>query len=195
MKNEEEKNEDFSTCPKYFYLYFSEALDFADFKYVFGFFHIFLRSKVTALQSGSILPTLQSCSVWSKKDIKNLNTYLKSAKFKVSEKYKLKRFKQVEKIFIFFFFIFIFIFEFVENFYKLIFFRSQLSFNEVLLSIISFFPSRGIDQNVRTARTFGINYSLDLNSLISDDNSGLLINFQETKFSNFYTFSNSSKYK
>ena len=39
-------------------------------------------------------------------DIKNLNTCLKSAKFKTSEKYKLEYFGQVEKIFTFFFFIF-----------------------------------------------------------------------------------------
>ena len=28
----------FSTWPKYFKIYFSETLNFADFKYVFGFF-------------------------------------------------------------------------------------------------------------------------------------------------------------
>ena len=41
--------------------------------------------------------TLEGCSVWSKKDMKNLNTYSKSAKFKNSEKYELKYFSQVEK--------------------------------------------------------------------------------------------------
>ena len=50
MENEEEKNEDFSTCLKYFNLYFSEALNLADFR--LQIFHIFLRSKVTALHVG-----------------------------------------------------------------------------------------------------------------------------------------------
>ena len=86
--------------------------------------------------------------------MKNLNTYLKSAKFKVSEKYNLKYFGQVEKIFIFF----IFVFEFFENFKALNSSTQNYLFNEVLLLII-FFPSRGIDQNVRTARTFGINFN------------------------------------
>ena len=38
MKNEEEKMKIFSTCLKYFNVYFSETLKFADFKYVFRFF-------------------------------------------------------------------------------------------------------------------------------------------------------------
>ena len=38
MKNEEEKMKIFSTSPKYFTLNFSEALNLADFKYVFRFF-------------------------------------------------------------------------------------------------------------------------------------------------------------
>ena len=39
MKNENEKNEDFFYLTKiYFNLYFSETLNFADFKYDFGFF-------------------------------------------------------------------------------------------------------------------------------------------------------------
>ena len=38
IENEDEKNEDFSTRQKYFNLYFSETLNFADFKYDFRFF-------------------------------------------------------------------------------------------------------------------------------------------------------------
>ena len=78
-------------------------------------FHIFLRSKVTDLQSTQKWPktgknrqngpTLKGCNFGWKQNMKNLNTYLKSAMFKVSKKYKLKYFGQVEKIFSFFIFI------------------------------------------------------------------------------------------
>ena len=44
----------FSTCLKYFNLYFSETLNFADFKYVFRFFISFFDQ------------TLQLCKVGSK---------------------------------------------------------------------------------------------------------------------------------
>ena len=63
-------------------------------------------------------PTLKGCNFGWKQDMKNLNTYLKSAKFKVSEKYTSKYFKQVEKIFIFFFFIFHFHFRILRKFLK-----------------------------------------------------------------------------
>ena len=46
MKNEEEKMKIFSTWPKYFNLYFSEALNFADFKYIFRFFIFFFDQKL-----------------------------------------------------------------------------------------------------------------------------------------------------
>ena len=74
-------------------------------------FHIFLGSKVTVLQSRQKWPKtgknrqngpiLKGCNFWWKKDIKILKTYLKSANFKVSEKYNLKYFGRVGKIFIF----------------------------------------------------------------------------------------------
>ena len=54
MKYQEEKNEDFSTCPKYFNLYFSEALNFADFKYVFGFFIFFFDQKIQPSKVGPL---------------------------------------------------------------------------------------------------------------------------------------------
>ena len=97
----------FSTCLKYFNLYFSETLNFADFKYVFRFVSSFFNQKLQSSVVGPFClflptfdhfkPTLQSCSVCLKKDMKNLNPYLKSGKFKVSEKCKLKNFKQVKK--------------------------------------------------------------------------------------------------
>ena len=118
----------FSIWLKYFNLYFSETLNFADFKYVFRFFISFFYQKLQSSEVGPFClflpifdhfkPTLEGCSIWSKKDMKNLNTYLKSAKFKVSEKYKLKYFSQVEKIFIFFFFIFHFHFRVFWKFWK-----------------------------------------------------------------------------
>ena len=108
MKNEEEKNEDFFYLAKIFQFIFFWNFELRWFQICIQIFHIFLLSKVTVLWSGPILPvfdhfkpTLEGCSVWSKKNIKNLNTYLKSAKFKVSEKYQLKYFSQLEKIFIF----------------------------------------------------------------------------------------------
>ena len=105
----------FSTWPKYFDQYFSESLKFADFKNVLRFF-ISSYDQVTALQSRQKWPktgknrqngpTLEGCNFSLKQDMKNLDTYLKSAKFKVSEKYNLKYFGQVKIIFIFFIFIF-----------------------------------------------------------------------------------------
>ena len=111
------KNEDFfSTGQKKSQLIF--ICNFADFRYAFRFFlnffnQKFLQSKTETGCSFCLFlaifyhfkPTLD-CNFWSKKDMKNLNTYLKSAKFKVSRKYKLKYLSQIEKIFIFFFFIF-----------------------------------------------------------------------------------------
>ena len=118
----------FSTYLKYFNLYFSETLNIADLKYVFGFFKYFFDQTLQLCKIGLKWskmgknrqngPTSEDCNFWSKKDKTNLNTYLKSAKFKVSEKYKLKYFKQVEKIFIFFFFIFHFHFRILRKFLK-----------------------------------------------------------------------------
>ena len=72
--------------------------------------------------------------------MKNLNAYLKSASFKASEKYKLKYFCQVEKIFVFFHLPFSSSF---SNSLKIfISFNSSTQnylFNEVLLLIISFY--------------------------------------------------------
>ena len=137
---------------------------------------IFHRSNATALQRRLKMvkmgknrqnwPISEGCSIWSKKDMKNLNTYLKSAKFQVSEKYKLKYFSQVEKIFIFLFFIFHFhsrvFFEIFE-----VFFHSELSFQRGITVNYMFFAFRGIDQNVWTARTFGIHFSILSRHLVS----------------------------
>ena len=102
----------FSTCLKYFNLYFSETLNFADFKYVFKFLISFFDQLLQLCKVGvkwskmgknrQNRPTLKGCNFGWKQDMKNLNTYLKSAKFKASEKYRLEYFGQVEKIFIFF---------------------------------------------------------------------------------------------
>ena len=125
-------------------------MNFADFKYVFRFFISCFHPKLQPSKVGPFClllpvfdhfkPTLQSCSVWSKKDIKNLNTYLKSAKFKVSEKFKLKFFKQVEKNLHFFLLHFSFSFSnSSKTFISLYSSAQNYLFNEVLLSIISFF--------------------------------------------------------
>ena len=71
----------------------------------------------------------------SKQDMKSLETYLKSARFKVSEKYNLKYFEQEQKIFIFF----IFIIELFENLYSLNSSSQNYLFNEISLLIISFY--------------------------------------------------------
>ena len=115
----------FSNCLKYFNVYFSETLNFADFKYVFRFFISCFNPKLQLCEVGlkwskmgknrQNRPTLKGCNFGWKQDMKNLNTCLKSAMFKVSKKYNLKYFGQVEKIFIFI----IFIFEFFESFYFL----------------------------------------------------------------------------
>ena len=42
----------FQTCLKYFNLYFSEALNFADFKYVFRFFISFFDEKIQPSKVG-----------------------------------------------------------------------------------------------------------------------------------------------
>ena len=65
-------------------------------------FHIFLRSKVTALQNGSILPVFarfwQFLAYFGRLKLlieeryESLNTFQNPAKFKVSENYKLKYF-------------------------------------------------------------------------------------------------------
>ena len=68
MKKEEEKNEDFSACPKNFNLFFSEALNLADFKYVFGFFISFYDWKLQLKKVGPFclfLPVLDNfCLLW-----------------------------------------------------------------------------------------------------------------------------------
>ena len=50
----------------------------------------------------------EGCNFWSKKDVKNLNIYLKPAMFKASEKYKLKYFGEMGKSSFLFFFVMIF---------------------------------------------------------------------------------------
>ena len=92
----------FSTCLKNFNLNFSETLNFADFKYVFRFLISFFDQTLQLCKVGLKWsktgksrqngPTLEGCNFGWKQDMKNLNTYLKSAKFKVSEKYTLKYF-------------------------------------------------------------------------------------------------------
>ena len=52
MKSEDEKMKNFSTWPKYFKLYFSETLKFADFKYVFRFFISFFHQKLQPFKVG-----------------------------------------------------------------------------------------------------------------------------------------------
>ena len=77
-------------------------------------------------------PTLEGYNHWSKKGMKNMNTYLKSVKLKDSEKYEMKCFGQVEKIF------FVFHFHFsisLKNFKALNFSTQNYLFNEVLLLI------------------------------------------------------------
>ena len=62
----------FSTCQKYFKLYFSETLNFADFKYVFRFFISFFDQKLQPSEVGPFClflpvfghfkPTLEGCN-------------------------------------------------------------------------------------------------------------------------------------
>ena len=85
-----------------------------------------------------------------------LKTYLKSAKFKVSEKYILKNFGQIEKFFIFFIFIFNLHFRNLWNSLRL--FYSKLSFQQGITFDLIFLPSRTIIQNVRTANFFEIHF-------------------------------------
>ena len=119
MIKEEEKKEDFFFLAKIFQFIFFETFNFISFfaqrlqSSEVGPFCLFLPI------FDHFKPTLEGCSVWLKKDTKNLNTYLKSAKFKISEQYKLKYFSQVEKIFIFFFFIFHFHFRVFWKFLQL----------------------------------------------------------------------------
>ena len=80
--------------------------------------------------------------------MKNLKSYLKSAKFKVSEKYKLKYFGQLEKIFIFF--IFIFHFQIFSKFLNL----EILPLGRGITFIYMFFPWKAIYKNVPTANFF-----------------------------------------
>ena len=82
------KSEDFFGSAKNIELILFRIFELRWFQICFQIFHIFLGSKVTALQSGSTLallgrfsPSLQSCNFWSKKDMKNLTTDLESAKF------------------------------------------------------------------------------------------------------------------
>ena len=104
MKNEDEKMKIFSAWPKYFNIYFSETLNSADFKYVFRFFIYFFHQNLQPFKVGPFRPFLpifsllwrQGYNFWSKQDMKNLKTYLKSAKLKVSEKYNLEYLGQVE---------------------------------------------------------------------------------------------------
>ena len=142
----------FSTWPKTFILYFSKTLNAADFRYVFRFFIPLLDQKLQPSEKGPLRPFFaiyrpfgpfsEGCNFWPKKDMKNLNTYLKSAAFKVLEKYRIKVFRQVEKIFIFFFFIFHLHFQISENSTKLTPSRSKLPFQRGITFSYIFFPSR-----------------------------------------------------
>ena len=139
MKNEDEKSEDFFYLAKIFKIMFFWNFKHRWFQICIQIFHIFLRSKVTAFQSTQKWPktgknrqngpTLEGCNFWWKQDMKNLNTDLKSAKFKVSEKYKFKYFGQVEKIFIFFIFIFHLHFQILWNFLWPLFFLLRIIFS------------------------------------------------------------------
>ena len=141
MKNENE-NEDFFYLAKIFQFLFFWNFELRWFQIWFQIFHILLRSKVTTLGSWSILPvfahfkpTLEGCNFWSKQDMKNLKSNLKSARFKVSEKYKLKYFGQK-----FFHFHFSFSFSnFLKIFKPLNFSTWNYLFNELLLLSIHFF--------------------------------------------------------
>ena len=136
----------FSNWLKCFNLYFSETLNFTDFKYVFRFFISFFDQTLVPSKVGLKWskmgknrqngPTSEDSNFLSKKDMKKLNTYLKSAKFKVSEKL-LKFFSHVEKMFIFFFFIFHFQ-TLQKNFTTSYSSTRNYLFNEVLLLIICF---------------------------------------------------------
>ena len=80
---------------------FLEYLNFADSKSVLRFFHIFLGSKPTFLQSGSTLALFGRFNsslkdFRSKKGTKNLSTDLESARFKYSEKYRFDIFGPAE---------------------------------------------------------------------------------------------------
>ena len=52
MKNEDEKKKIFSTWQNYFKLYFSETLNFADFKYVFRFLISCFHQKLESSKVG-----------------------------------------------------------------------------------------------------------------------------------------------
>ena len=128
FENEDEKwrwkNEDFFYSSKIFQIIFFWNFELRWFQIRFQNFHIFLRLKLQSSKVGQFFPfltifdhfTLEGCNFWSKKEMKNLNTYLKSTRFKVSEKYKMKYFGRVEKVLIFSSSFFIFNFEFFEKF-------------------------------------------------------------------------------
>ena len=118
----------FSTWLKYFNLHFSETLNFADFKYVFGFFISFFDQK---LQSSEVGPFCLFLPIF--------DHFKPTLEFKDSEKYKLKYFSQVEKIFIFSSSFFIFTFDLFKKFTALYSSTQNYLFNEVLLLIICFF--------------------------------------------------------
>ena len=93
------ENEDFFCLTKIFQYIFFWNFELRWFQICIQIFHKFVPSKV-GIQSGPILLVfarfcpflayLKVCNFWLKKNMKNLNTYLKSARFKASEKCKLK---------------------------------------------------------------------------------------------------------
>ena len=89
-KNEDEKNEDFFFCTKNVDFHYIKISNLADSKICNQIFHIYYCWKITALQSGSILPifgpfwgTLKDRNFLTKIGMKNLITYLESTKFEV----------------------------------------------------------------------------------------------------------------
>ena len=94
-KKGKEKNEDFFGWAKNIEFILFRIFELRWFQICAQIFHIFLGSKVTALQrgvktakKGQSGPTLKGCSLCSKKDMKNLSTDLESAKFKYFKKYQ-----------------------------------------------------------------------------------------------------------
>ena len=141
VKNEEEKSENVFYLAKIFQFVFFWNFELRLFQVCIQIFYIFLRLKVPVLRSGflPIFDHFQRAITLDRRKIRRYEKYeyiFKSAKLKVSEKYKLKYFSQVEKIFISFFFIFHF--RMLSKFLKAFILQIRV-FNEAILLILSFF--------------------------------------------------------
>ena len=90
--------------------------------------------------------------------MKILKSYLKSAKFKISDKYKLKYFGQVEKIFIFFIFIFHFHFQFFCKFLNLLILTLWIIFSTRYYFYLYIFSLTSNYKNAPTANFFEIDF-------------------------------------